>query len=82
LSHDRGAFANGRVNLFALQKKLKYPVARDKASRLAKELIKKSGLRHHINERYFYLLATCALIGRESLYNNFKPRRKHGKTKA
>jgi hypothetical protein len=79
MSH-RESFSNGVKELLILQRKLKRPPERNKVRNLVHTLINESGLQHDPREEYFKLLATCALLGRESMYNNFesKPkRRKH-----
>lgn len=76
---DREVFANARELLWKKEKEIKYPLRDPKEARhLAKDIVKESGLRGDTRERYFLLLATSALLGKEQMYWNFKAkRRKH-----
>jgi len=80
---NRDAFANGRELLIKLQSKLKYPPKRKHIKHYVKLLVRRSGLRHDVRRRYFELLASCALLGKEPMYQ-FKHRRKrkHGHKEA
>jgi len=77
MSHD--AFHTGLELLSSLQRKLEYPPKRHLIKDYVHKLIKEADLRDDSRRRYFELLATCALMGREPLHNSFKPRRKHAK---
>ena len=48
---------------------------------IVKNLIIRNGLRGDPRERYFRLLATCAIMGKETMYNAYKlkPRKKRKK---
>ena len=74
---DRDTFHNGIVNLLQVQKTLERPPKRKEIPKLVDKIVKEEHLRHDIRERYFVLLATCALMGLEPMYNAYKPRRKH-----
>jgi hypothetical protein len=74
---DRAAYRAGIESLLALQKKLKRPLKTfPEIHKHVHSLVKHSGLRHTSRERYFTLLATSALLGRESMYNQFQPKHK------
>lgn len=73
---SREVYAEGLVLLAEMQRKLEYPPKRKLIKSLVDELVKKSRLRHDIRESYFRLLATCALLGKEPMYNSFKPRKR------
>ena len=80
MNPERNAFHNGIENLLTLQRKLKRPLKSfSDVHRHVHSLVKHSGLRHTSHERYFTLLATCALLGRESMYNQFEPKPKRRK---
>jgi hypothetical protein len=74
MSHD--AFSNGREAVLLLQRKLKRPPKRSKIAALVHTIVKQVGLRHDVRRRYFELLATCALMGREPMYNAYQPKHK------
>jgi hypothetical protein len=74
---DREAYRAGIENLLELQRKLKRPIKTfPEVHKRVTSLVKNSGLKHTSRERYFTLLATSALLGRESMYNGFEPKRK------
>jgi len=81
MNHNREAFHDGIVNLLQLQVKLERPPKMKLVKDFVHTIVKEAGLRDDPRRKYFELLATCALLGRESLYNHFKPRRKHGNKK-
>jgi hypothetical protein len=78
MSH-RESFSVGVKALLHLQRELKRPPERSKVRNLVHTLINESGLHHDPREHYFKLLATCALMGRESMYNAFEPKPKRRK---
>lgn len=43
---------------------------------IVKNLITRNGLRGDPRERYFQLLATCAVLGKEPMYNSYESRKK------
>jgi hypothetical protein len=73
---DRSAFHDAKVELLSLQRKLKRPPDRRKVNHYVHSLILHHGLRYSSVERYFRLLATSALLGRESMYYQFEPKHK------
>jgi len=75
----RESFRNGVKELLILQDKLKRPPERHRVKGMVDSIVKHSGLRHDPRERYFQLLATCALLGRESMFNAFQPKPKRRK---
>lgn len=72
----REAFREGIVSLLQLQRKLKHPPKRKLVKGLVHTLVKEADLREDSRRHYFELLATCALMGRESMYFNFKSKRR------
>jgi hypothetical protein len=77
----REAFHVGIVNLLQLQVKLERPPKRKYIKDYVHTLVKEASLREDPRRHYFELLATCALMGVESMYNAYHPRRKHGSKK-
>jgi hypothetical protein len=73
---SRDAFRNGIELLRQLQRKLEQVPKRKLIKDLVKQLIKEAELSDDPRRSYFQLLATCALMGRESMYWNFKRKRR------
>jgi hypothetical protein len=76
MSARREAFRNGINLLLNLQKELGHRPKRYRVPKLVDKIIKKANFDGASNTRYFQLLAMSALMGREPMYNNFKPKRK------
>lgn len=77
MNDDRAAYHSGIESLLALQRKLKRPLKTfSEIHEHVQSLVKYSGLRHTSRERYFTLLATCALLGKESMYSAFESKKK------
>ncbi len=70
----REAYHQAISDLLLLQRELKRPPPRAIIPGLVRGLVKDAGLRGDPREEYFKLLATCALLGREPMYNQFKPK--------
>jgi len=77
--HNREAYRNGINGLLQLQRKLKRPPHRAQVTALVLSLIKQFELKHDPRLRFFTLLATCALLGKEPMYNAFDPKPKRRK---
>lgn len=60
-----------------MQKDLKYVPKRKYIKYYVHILVKKARLKDDPRLRYFKLLAACALMGKESMYFNFKRRKRH-----
>jgi hypothetical protein len=78
MSINRDAFRIGIENLLQLQRHLGHRPKNSSIPKFVHKLVKEADLRDDPRRRYYELLATCALLGLESMYANFKPRRKHG----
>ena len=52
------------------------PKIRDNVRIIVKNLIIRFGLKGDPREQYFRLLATCAILGKETMYNSYKPKKK------
>lgn len=77
---SREAYNLGKHLLYQLQKRLKYIPKRKYIKGLVKHLIKEAGLQDDPRLGYFKLLATCTLLGKESMYSILQ-RSKHGTKK-
>ena len=66
------AFRNGMRLLLQLQHKLKYVPKRKLIKDYVHTLVKKGGLRGDPRRRYFELLATCTLMGLESMHTTLR----------
>ena len=73
---NREAFHEGIERLLSLQKKLQHPPKRKHIHEFVRTIVKEANLREDSRRRYFELLATCALMGKESMYWNFKSKRR------
>lgn len=76
MNHDRQAFHNGVERVLSLQKKLGRPPKKKYIRGYVRDIIKEVNLREDPRRQYFELLATCALLGREPMYNHYRKRRK------
>ena len=75
----RNAFRLGLELISQTQKELRHPPERSKINKLVKSIVHDAGLEEDKRRRSFTLLATCALLGIESMHNNYAPRRRsHG----
>lgn len=80
----RNSFRRGIERLLEVQRELGRPLLnsqRPKLDKIVHAIVVEAELRDDPRRKYFTLLATCALMGRESMYCNFKSRRKHGHEK-
>jgi hypothetical protein len=75
---NRDAFHIGIEHLLQLQRHLGHRPKKSLIPKFVHKLVKEADLRDDPRRRYYELLATCALLGKESMYHHFK-RRKHGK---
>lgn len=80
---NREAFRTGINLLLRLQRKLGHKPRKhgrkwQRIPKMVDNIIKEAEFGDHPNVRYFKLLATCALMGKEPMYNQFKPLRKRG----
>jgi len=73
---NRGAFREGIEALLRTQHDLSHRPNHLQVECLVRELIKESGLEYDPRKEYFRKLAKSALLGRESMYNNFRSRRR------
>lgn len=78
MSH-RDVFRAGLDALFQLQKELRYLPRRKEIPKLIDKIVKQTELNKDSRERYFRLLAACALRGQEKMYFNFKYNRRKSK---
>ena len=76
MHNDRAAFRDGIKLLLQLQKKLERIPQRKEIKHLVKALTRNAKLTGDSREGYFEKLAASALLGKEPLYNNFKPKRR------
>lgn len=78
---SRDAWRTGRELIYQAQKKLKHPPDREKINSVVRHIVRDADLKHDIRLPSFILLATCALLGKESMHNHFQRRHKHGRNK-
>jgi hypothetical protein len=77
---SRNAFRIGLELITQRQKELGRPTERSKINKIVHYIVKEAGLEEDKRKRSFVLLATCAMLGRESMHYNYKFRRhKYGK---
>lgn len=78
----RNAFRIGLELISTRQKQLGRPPKRSKINGIVKDIVKEAGLHEDSRRQSFTLLATCAMLGVESMYNNYQSkRRSHGHQK-
>ena len=73
---SRNAFRLGLELISARQKELGRPPERSKINKIVYHIVKEAGLEEDKRKRSFVLLATCALMGKESMHCAYRSKRK------
>lgn len=73
---SRESYHNAKKALFQLQGELERPPERKVINKLVHSLVKDHDLRDDPRRHHFELFATCALMGLESMCNNYKSKRR------